>query len=159
MTAPSFLLHVDGEDLPAECFVSRVKALRLGDPLHYATQVGPLTSESQRNKTARALDRARAQGASVLAGGHVPDGDGLQNGWYYESTVVGNVCREHDIWTEQVLGPITVLRTSHDDDDAGRPTTHSTDSPRRYGPLTPRGRFGWLKTSRSELSTEAMRYS
>jgi dihydroorotase-like cyclic amidohydrolase len=43
--------------------VERTRGLRLGDPLDLQTQIGPLVSKAQREKTAAAVDKAREQGA------------------------------------------------------------------------------------------------
>jgi len=106
--------------------VERTSALRLGDPLDLQTQVGPLVSQAQRDKTARAVDRARDQGATVLAGGRIPDGDGLAGGWFYEPTIVADVAREHDLWYEEVFGPVSLVAPFDDETDAVR---QANDSP------------------------------
>ncbi len=99
-------------------FVERTRALRLGDPLDVNTQIGPLVSQTQRDKVGDAVDRARRQGTTVLAGGRIPDG--CPHGWFYEPTVVANVSRHDDLWTEEVFGPVTVIAPFDDDDDAVR---------------------------------------
>ena len=98
--------------------VARTRGLRLGDPLDLRTQIGPLVSQSQRSKVAEAVDRARAQGATVLCGGRIPDDASLSAGWFYEPTVIADVTPEHDIWQEEVFGPVTVVVPFDDEDDA-----------------------------------------
>ena len=53
-----------------ERLVKRVNAMRIGDPLDPATQVGPLVSEQHMHKVLSYLERGRAEGARVLTGGH-----------------------------------------------------------------------------------------
>lgn len=103
-----------------DALVARTRALRLGDPLDLQTQVGPLVSQAQRDKTAEAVDRARAQGGSVLAGGRIPEGAQYEHGWFYEPTIVGDVATDHDLWTEEVFGPVSVVAAFDDEDDAVR---------------------------------------
>ncbi|GAB2575422.1 aldehyde dehydrogenase family protein [Microlunatus antarcticus] len=100
--------------------VARTDALRLGDPMQAGTQVGPLVSEAQRDKTARAVERAVEQGATVLAGGAVPTAPELSRGWFYPPTILGGVTSSMDIWTEEVFGPVTLVRSFTDDADAVR---------------------------------------
>ena len=107
-------------------FLARVRELRLGDPLDVATQVGPLVSRQQRDRVVAAVDRAREQGAEVVAGGRVPDAAELSTGWFYEPTVVDGVTPEHDLWYEEVFSPVTVLRTFRDEADA---VAQADDSP------------------------------
>lgn len=109
-----------------ERLVERTRRLRLGDPLDRRTQVGPLVSETQRDKTADAVRRSREQGASVLCGGRVPADAELTAGWFYEPTVVADVTPEHDLWYEEVFGPVTLVRPFDDEADAIR---QANDSP------------------------------
>jgi acyl-CoA reductase-like NAD-dependent aldehyde dehydrogenase len=98
--------------------IERTKELRLGDPLDVNTQIGPLVSQTQRDKVDDAVDRARGQGATVLAGGRIPEG--YPHGWFYEPTVVAGVGLQDDLWTEEVFGPVTVIAPFDDEDDAVR---------------------------------------
>jgi phenylacetaldehyde dehydrogenase len=101
-----------------EAFTKRVSALRLGDPLSLDTQVGPMVSEAQREKTADAVDRARAQGATVLAGGGIPEGQRYEKGWFYEPTLVTDVGADQDLWYEEVFGPVTLVAPFDGETDA-----------------------------------------
>jgi acyl-CoA reductase-like NAD-dependent aldehyde dehydrogenase len=98
--------------------VERTRSLRLGDPLDLQTQIGPLVSAVQRDKVAEAVDRAREQGATVLCGGRVPDGAVLGTGFFYEPTVIGDVTPAHDLWYEEVFGPVTLVVPFDDEADA-----------------------------------------
>jgi acyl-CoA reductase-like NAD-dependent aldehyde dehydrogenase len=98
--------------------VERTRALQLGDPLDPQTQVGPLVSKAQRDKSATAVDRAREQGGIVLTGGRIPQGDEYANGWFYEPTIVAEVKRSDDLWREEVFGPVSVIAPFDDEDDA-----------------------------------------
>jgi acyl-CoA reductase-like NAD-dependent aldehyde dehydrogenase len=98
--------------------IERTRSLRLGDPLDAATQIGPLVSESQRDKVAVAVDTARAQGATVLCGGQIPPGAAYERGWFYQPTIVGGITAEHDLWYEEVFGPVTVVVPFEDEADA-----------------------------------------
>lgn len=106
--------------------VERTRSLRLGDPLDLQTQVGPLVSEAQRAKAASAVDRSREQGATVLAGGRVPDAENLQDGWFYEPTIVADVSHDHDLWHEEVFGPVSLVAPFDSEQDAIR---QANDSP------------------------------
>lgn len=97
--------------------VARTRGLRLGDPLDLQTQIGPLVSQAQRDKSAGAVDKARAQGATVLAGGRVPEGAAYTKGWFYEPTIVADVKLSDDLWREEVFGPVSVV-TPFDGEDA-----------------------------------------
>ena len=120
------LVQRDSYDAVVAALVRRTEQLRLGDPLDLQTQVGPLVSRAQRDKVADAVDRARKQGATVLCGGRVPDGDELGRGWFYEPTVVADVSPDHELWHEEVFGPVTVVGRFDDEADA---VSQANDSP------------------------------
>jgi phenylacetaldehyde dehydrogenase len=98
--------------------VERTRGLRLGDPLDMQTQIGPLVSQAQRDKTAAAVDKALEQGATVLAGGRLPDGAAYADGWFYEPTIVADVGLDDDLWRDEVFGPVSVVAPFDDEDDA-----------------------------------------
>ncbi|HET7668688.1 MAG TPA: aldehyde dehydrogenase family protein, partial [Mycobacterium sp.] len=100
--------------------VERTRGLRVGDPVDVHTQIGPLVSQAQRDKTAEAVDRARRQGGTVLAGGRVPEGGAYSHGWFYEPTIVADVGLDDDLWSEEVFGPVSVIGAFDDEDDAVR---------------------------------------
>lgn len=118
------LVHESIRDELQGRLAERVSALRLGDPMAASTQVGPLISEQQRQRSVDAVDRAREQGATVVAGGRVPPH--LDHGWFYEPTLITDVTSEMDAWSDEIFGPVTVMRTFVDDAEAVR---QANDSP------------------------------
>ncbi len=98
-----------------EGIIERARAIRIGDPLHADTQVGPLATEAQRRNIERVVAESIEQGATVHAGGQVPAG--FDVGWYYEPTVIG--CPDQSITSTQVelFGPVmSVLRFETEDE-------------------------------------------
>ena len=92
----------------------RCKALRVGDPLDEATQMGPLISAAQREAVASFLD----DGAPVAFRGSAPDGPGLlvrPDGARARSTPSDRVARE------EVFGPIAAVIPFRDEADAIAP--------------------------------------
>ena len=112
-------------DEVVEALVARTQALRVGDPLDLQTQVGPLISQVQRDKSADAVRRAVEQGATVLCGGRIPEGEAFRNGWFFEPTVVADVNPSHDLWYEEVFGPVSVVGAFDDEEDAIRQANDS----------------------------------
>jgi phenylacetaldehyde dehydrogenase len=112
------LVHRDRFDAVVERVASRAAALRLGDPLDAATQLGPMVSPRQRELVDAAVTRAREEGARVLAGGRAPEDPALAAGSYYEPTVLTDVEPSMEIWREEVFGPVVVAVPFEDDDHA-----------------------------------------
>lgn len=98
----------------------RVNSLRVGDPQDERTQIGPLVSASQHSKTIEAVRTAVRQGARVLAGGAVPEDPALASGYFYRPTLVAEVSSTNDLWRDEVFGPVAVVRSFVEEDDAIR---------------------------------------
>ncbi len=69
-------------------------------------RMGPLHTESQRVEVQDQLADAVERGAEVLVGGTIPDGDGMDKGYFYNPAVVANVSEQSRLVTEEVFGPV-----------------------------------------------------
>ena len=100
--------------------VARTKALRLGDGLLPATDVGPVVSESQLESIHSYVEIGTQEGARVLTGGsRVRDGE-LARGSFYAPTIFDNVSPGMRIEQEEIFGPVTDLIEARDFDEAVR---------------------------------------
>jgi succinate-semialdehyde dehydrogenase/glutarate-semialdehyde dehydrogenase len=86
-------------------FVARMKALKVGDPMDPATDVGPLANKQILADLEDQVQRAVAAGARVLTGGRRTNGQGFA----YEPTVLAGVPRNADIFREEFFGPVAML--------------------------------------------------
>ncbi|MFC8347059.1 NADP-dependent succinic semialdehyde dehydrogenase [Streptomyces sp. NPDC057280] len=114
IAAKRFIVHADVYDAFAEKFVRGMQALKVGDPMDEATDVGPLATEQGRTDLEELVDDATRSGARVLCGGERPEGDG----WYYRPTVLTDITREMRIHREEAFGPVATLYRVHDLDEA-----------------------------------------
>ncbi|WP_433232280.1 NADP-dependent succinic semialdehyde dehydrogenase [Micromonospora sp. CA-248260] len=105
IAAKRFIVHTDVFDAFAGKFAANMAALRVGDPMDAATDVGPLASESGRDEIHAQVQDAVAHGATVLCGGEKPTGDG----WFYPPTVVTDLNPQMRMWAEEVFGPVAGL--------------------------------------------------
>jgi betaine-aldehyde dehydrogenase len=103
-----------------EAFVAGVAdlfgAVRLGPPEDPATDMGPLVSARQAERVAGFVDRARADGATVVTGGREPGGD-LAAGAFYLPTLVTGVPQGAEIVQNEVFGPVLVVLPFDTDDE------------------------------------------
>lgn len=90
-------------------FVNEVKALRVGDPMDVATEIGPLVSKEQRNSVLGYVERAVIAGAQLATGGGSLEGGEYASGFYVEPTVVVDVDDDMEIVCEEVFGPVVVV--------------------------------------------------
>jgi len=91
-------------------FVERVatfgRKLKVGPGMDPANHIGPLVSERQRAKVLDYVESAKAEGATILAGGDRPTGDAVADGWYVNPTVLGGVSDEMRVAREEIFGPV-----------------------------------------------------
>ena len=88
MAASRTLVHSSVREEFVELFAAKADAIRVGDPLDPATQVGATTSERQLEKVRDYVGIAVAEGAHVAAGGTSPDGG---KGWFFRPTILDGV--------------------------------------------------------------------
>jgi aldehyde dehydrogenase (NAD+) len=118
-TATSRLIVDAAVEAPLlERILSRVSALILGAGLDPTTTLGPVVSRRHRDSVLGHVARAVEQGATLLSGGGVPDGQALVHGCFVEPTVVAGVERHMDLWREEVFGPVLAVTTVQGFDEA-----------------------------------------
>ncbi len=87
--------------------VARAKALRLGNGLDPATEVGPVVNQPALEKIQRYMDIGRDEGAAVACGGTRASGPGLDKGWFFQPTVLVDVKPQMRVAQEEIFGPVT----------------------------------------------------
>lgn len=105
IAAKRFIVVDDAADEFERLFVDEMAALRVGDPMDEATDIGPLASEQGRRDVEDQVADAVDAGATVLCGGDRPD----RPGWYYPPTVVTGVTERMRMFHEEVFGPVAAL--------------------------------------------------
>ena len=93
---------------------SAMAALRMGPGLEATSQVGALVSTPERNKVADLVAMAIDEGATLRAGGVVPDGPGA----YYPPTVLGDVAADASILDNEIFGPVAPIVIVDSDEEA-----------------------------------------
>ena len=87
-----------------EALLERVKALKVGDGLDPAVQVGPVVNKKQLDRVHSYTGIGRAEGARLLVGGEVLSGE-LDGGHYYAPTLFSEVTPSMRIAQEEIFGP------------------------------------------------------
>jgi acyl-CoA reductase-like NAD-dependent aldehyde dehydrogenase len=113
-------LHKSIHDQFLSTFVDRAKQIRIGDPLEWETQMGPVVSPAQQKKVLSYCEIAREDGAELLAGGRKSDEVALQAGNFVEPTVFGGVAQTMRLAQEEVFGPVLAVIPFEADDDVVR---------------------------------------
>ncbi|GJO08526.1 NADP-dependent succinic semialdehyde dehydrogenase [Mycobacterium marinum] len=114
IAAKRFIAHADIYDAFVDKFVEQMSALTVGDPTDPQTQVGPLATEQSRDEIAQQVDDAAAAGAVIRCGGKPLAGPG----WYYPPTVITDITKDMNLYTEEVFGPVASVYRAADIDEA-----------------------------------------
>ncbi|MHA6622811.1 aldehyde dehydrogenase family protein [Pseudonocardia sp. DLS-67] len=101
-----------------EALLERVHELRVGDPCDETNDVGPVAFAAHHERVLDHIERAKATGATVAAGGSRPLG--LDRGYFVEPTVFTDVTDDMPIAREEVFGPVMAVMGFTDLDDAVR---------------------------------------
>ncbi len=113
-TATSRLILQKGiHDAFLGALLARARAMVLGDGRKKGTDVGPLIHERSRHKVEQYIDIGQRDGADLLTGGRIPDGKGLDHGYFFEPTIFARVEQGMRIEQEEIFGPVlSVIRVS-----------------------------------------------
>lgn len=97
-----------------EAFVSKVRALKTGDPMDENTDVGPLVREDLLEDLHEQVQRSVAAGAELLIGGRrIP-----REGFFYEPAVLANVRPGMPAFDEETFGPVAAVIRADSDEHA-----------------------------------------
>lgn len=88
-----------------QAFAEGARAVRVGNGLDAASQMGPLTNGRRVAAIHELVEDARSRGARVLAGGEKPAGPG----YFYPLTVLANVPDDARVMREEPFGPLAVV--------------------------------------------------
>jgi len=103
------IVHRDVADTFTQRLIEKARALRVADGLEAKAQVGPLVNEKQRETVDQYVQIGKQEGAKLLLGGEVLDGDGLDMGFFYAPTIFGDVHYRMRIAQEEIFGPVVVI--------------------------------------------------
>ncbi len=95
---------------------SLFEATRYGDPsAETDLDMGPLVNQSGLDKVSQAVERARADGASIVTGGRIAD---RASGYHYQPTLITGVKAEHDSMRNEIFGPVLPIQAVDGLDEA-----------------------------------------
>ena len=98
------------------------KAIKLGPGLDPTTEMGPMVSETQRNRVCGYLEAGKQEGARALSGGKAREG----SGYFVEPTVFVDTRPNMKIVREEIFGPVvTAMPFMEMDEDLVREANDS----------------------------------
>jgi succinate-semialdehyde dehydrogenase / glutarate-semialdehyde dehydrogenase len=94
-------------------FVSKMEALKIGDPFDESTDLGPLATADGVDSLDQDVQKTIAAGARVLTGGRKLD----RPGNFYAPTVLADIPRNSPAYREELFGPVaSIFRVTNIDE-------------------------------------------
>jgi succinate-semialdehyde dehydrogenase/glutarate-semialdehyde dehydrogenase len=97
-----------------EKLTAAMKAVRMGDPLDPASEIGPQARTDLRDEMHVLVEQSVREGARVVMGCQVPKGPGA----YYPVSILADVKRDNVAAREELFGPVAVVMKADSADHA-----------------------------------------
>ncbi|MEA2210232.1 MAG: hypothetical protein QOF83_180 [Solirubrobacteraceae bacterium] len=98
--------------------VRGAQSLRVGDPLGWRTEIGPMVSAEQHALVSELVDDALAAGARLECGGPLAEPPAGLRGDFYAPTVLTGVRHDMRIMREEIFGPVLPIIVVDSEDEA-----------------------------------------
>jgi len=109
------LVEASIQDELLEKLAARTERLQPADPLHPKTRLGSLVSKEQREDVLGHVEKGKAEGAEVIAGGNATDVDG--KGAFMQPTILRGR-NDMSVAQEEIFGPVLVTVPFDDPEEA-----------------------------------------
>lgn len=103
------LVHESHYAKAVEMLTEKVAALKLGDPLDPASEMGPVNSAIHYQRVMNLISAGKSEGAKLMTGGDRPRGARFARGYWIAPTVFADVTAEMKIGREEVFGPVVAV--------------------------------------------------
>ena len=97
-------------------FTALVRELRVGDPSSESTDMGPLVSHAQLGRVTNMVSQARGAGTFVT-GGERAQVAGMEQGFFFQPTIITDVTEDSPIVKEEIFGPAVVVLPFDDENE------------------------------------------
>lgn len=99
-----------------EKFKSIMEAVKVGDPMDEANDMGPMARKDLRDELHEQVTESIDEGAECILGGELPEGEG----YYYPPTILTNVKPGQPAYDDELFGPVASVIKADDLEDAIR---------------------------------------
>jgi succinate-semialdehyde dehydrogenase/glutarate-semialdehyde dehydrogenase len=114
--AKRMIIHTGIYDEFLAKFSTAMQAVKAGDPMDPATDMGPLSSHAQRDTVLAQLAEAKKQGAKLAFGGEALPGPGA----FMSAGILTDIPPDSPFRNEEIFGPIAMVFRAEDLEDAIR---------------------------------------
>ncbi|ODP38643.1 NAD-dependent succinate-semialdehyde dehydrogenase [Sphingomonas turrisvirgatae] len=102
--AKRMIVHTDVYDAFLDQFTRAMAAVKIGDPMVDGVELGPLSSVEQRDTVLEQLERAQADGATLIGGEKIE-----RDGAWMTAGVLTGVDPDADFAQEEIFGPVAMV--------------------------------------------------
>ncbi|TAM07616.1 MAG: CoA-acylating methylmalonate-semialdehyde dehydrogenase [Paraburkholderia sp.] len=92
-----------------ERLTPRVKALKIGNGMDSASEMGPLVTAAHREKVKGYIDAGVKAGAKLVVDGRAHAPEGQEDGFFLGGTLFDNVKTDMTIYKEEIFGPVLAV--------------------------------------------------
>ncbi|MBD2811273.1 aldehyde dehydrogenase family protein [Xenorhabdus sp. Vera] len=110
-------LHKDIHDEFLKSLKTVFESVNVGDPMLLETEMGSQVSEEQMNTILAYIDLAKQEGATVLTGGKRITGEGYDDGFFIQPTILTNVTNNMRVAQEEIFGPVLCVMPFSDEEE------------------------------------------
>src|SRR2546421_3461089 len=103
-----------------ERFARRTAALQLGQPLDEKTEIGPLISSGQRQRSLDYIALGQEEGAELITGGTVPAAPNSEDGYFLQPAILTRVDNKSRVAQEEIFGPVVCIIPFDSEEEAVR---------------------------------------
>jgi betaine-aldehyde dehydrogenase len=122
--ATRIYVHNSIYDAFLQSFIQKVKQIRVGNPKLESTDMGSLISAKQRDSVEGFVERALRNGANIVTGGKRASIDGLEQGFFFEPTIIAENRQDSEIIQSEVFGPVVVVSRFSTEEEVLRKANH-----------------------------------
>jgi acyl-CoA reductase-like NAD-dependent aldehyde dehydrogenase len=101
-----------------ERFTAKALALKVGDGLDPATDIGPMVDKRHQERVLAYLQTALDEGATIAGHGDLPTDERYRDGFWVRPTVLTGVTPNSTVGQEEIFGPIALIMRFETVDEA-----------------------------------------
>jgi acyl-CoA reductase-like NAD-dependent aldehyde dehydrogenase len=114
-------VHESLKDEFLDKLVQKTKEMKIGDPFHEDTEIGPMVSETHLERVLDYIDIGKnVDRATLLYGGDIIESDNLEAGFYLSPAIFTDCTDEMRIVQEEVFGMLMSVLTFKDEEEVIR---------------------------------------
>jgi betaine-aldehyde dehydrogenase len=103
-----------------ERLARRTATLQVGQPLDEKTEIGPLISAGQRQRSLDYIALGQEEGAQLLSGGTVPAIANSEDGYFLQPAILTRVTNKMRVAQEEIFGPVVCVIPFDSEEEAVR---------------------------------------